>query len=107
MLGLDFYIRLPESIPNSRLATLSRPSLLGMLFGFPMRLAIDTLNRRSNIYRALEPTPVPQYLKTRSIFTRAILRFQLEAVSEPLGLLRTLMASLQPMDANSGYDKRH
>ncbi len=26
-LELDFYIRLPESIPNSRLATLARPSL--------------------------------------------------------------------------------
>src|SRR5512139_3612801 len=33
-LGIDFYIRLPESIPDSRLATLARPSLLEILRGF-------------------------------------------------------------------------
>ena len=30
-LGLDFYIRLPESIPNARLATLANPSRVAML----------------------------------------------------------------------------
>jgi CubicO group peptidase (beta-lactamase class C family) len=39
-LGLDFYIRLPESIPNARLATLERPGRLAMLRGFPIRLAL-------------------------------------------------------------------
>jgi CubicO group peptidase (beta-lactamase class C family) len=52
-LGLDFYIRLPESIPNSRLATLSRPGMLAMLRGFPLRLTLEVLNPRSNIVRAL------------------------------------------------------
>ena len=52
-LGLDLYIRLPESIPNSRLATLDEPSLIEMLLGFPVRLTLASLNRRSNIYRAL------------------------------------------------------
>src|SRR4029078_12554973 len=33
-LGLDIYIRLPETIPNSRLATIARPSLVEMLRGF-------------------------------------------------------------------------
>ncbi len=56
-LGLDVYIRLPESIPNSKLATLSSPSRLAMLFGFPIRLTLDALNRRSNIYRALVVNP--------------------------------------------------
>jgi CubicO group peptidase (beta-lactamase class C family) len=51
-LGLDFYIRLPGSVPNARLATLSRPSRMEMLRGFPLRLAIDVLNPRSNIVRA-------------------------------------------------------
>src|SRR3982751_5014060 len=37
-LGLDAYIRLPESIPNSRLATISRPTFVHMLLGFPLRL---------------------------------------------------------------------
>src|SRR3954451_5247713 len=49
----DVYIRLPESIPNSRLATLSPPRPIDMLLGFPLRLTLDSINRRSNIYRAL------------------------------------------------------
>ena len=52
-LGLDFYIRLPESIPNSRLATLARPSRAAMLLGFPIRLTLAVLNPRANIVRAL------------------------------------------------------
>lgn len=52
-LGLDFYIRLPESIPNSRLATLTRPSLVAMLRGFGLRFFLAASNRRSNIARAL------------------------------------------------------
>lgn len=53
----DVYIRLPESIPNHRLATLSRPGLLEMLRGFPPRFAIEALNPRSNINGALTRNP--------------------------------------------------
>lgn len=56
-LGLDVYVRLPESIPNSRLATLSSPGTLELILGFPIRLTIDSFNRRSNIYRALITNP--------------------------------------------------
>jgi CubicO group peptidase (beta-lactamase class C family) len=56
-LGLDLYIRLPESIPNSRFATLTPPGRLQMLFGFPLRLTLDSMNRRSNIDRALITNP--------------------------------------------------
>jgi CubicO group peptidase (beta-lactamase class C family) len=58
-LGLDVYVRLPESIPNSRLATLAKPSWRSMLFGtgFPMRLMLAAFNRRSNIHRALAVNP--------------------------------------------------
>ena len=35
-LGLDVYIRLPEDIPNSRLATMARPSWVDMMHGFPL-----------------------------------------------------------------------
>jgi CubicO group peptidase (beta-lactamase class C family) len=56
-LGLDFYIRLPESIPNSRLATLATPSPLAMLFGFPIRVTLAGFNHRSDIYRALIANP--------------------------------------------------
>ena len=56
-LGVDVYIRLPESIPNSRLATLTPPRPIDLLFGFPLRVTLDSMNRRSNIYRALITNP--------------------------------------------------
>jgi len=52
-LGLDFYIRLPESIPDSRLATLVDPNFFEMLFGFPLRMTPAVWNPRSKIRRAL------------------------------------------------------
>jgi CubicO group peptidase (beta-lactamase class C family) len=56
-LGLDLYIRLPEEIPNWRLATLAPPRTIDMLRRFRLRLMLDGLNRRSNIYRALVANP--------------------------------------------------
>jgi CubicO group peptidase (beta-lactamase class C family) len=58
-LGLDLYIRLPEHIPNRRLATIARPGLIDMLRGFPIRLAIDAMNRRSVISMALRGSELP------------------------------------------------
>ena len=52
-LRLDFYIRLPETVPDSKLATLVDPSLFEMLFGFPFRMTPAVWNPRSNIRRAL------------------------------------------------------
>lgn len=70
-LGLDLYIRLPESIPNSRLAVMAPPGKLQMLTGFPLRLAIDTLNHRSNIYRALAINPGSGvYMDEKTIYAR-------------------------------------
>jgi CubicO group peptidase (beta-lactamase class C family) len=56
-LRLDFYIRLPEEIPNSRLARIENPTALEMLFGFPIRLTLATIYPRSNLYRALVTNP--------------------------------------------------
>jgi len=56
-LGIDVYLRLPYTIPNDRLATLTPPGFIQVLRGFPPRLALDTLNHRSNIYRALVVNP--------------------------------------------------
>src|SRR5688572_9531844 len=56
-LGEDVYIRLPEDIPNSRLATIATPRPLQMLREFPLRFTLQVMNRRSNIYRALETNP--------------------------------------------------
>lgn len=58
-LGLDVYIRLPEDIPNARLATIARPSWIDVLRGFPLRLALDTMNPRSKIVRALKGSELP------------------------------------------------
>ena len=56
-LGEDVYIRVPEEIPNARLATLSPPSRIRMLTGFPLRFALEAMNPHSNIYRALVTNP--------------------------------------------------
>jgi len=56
-LGLDLYLRLPETIPNSRLATIAPPGRMELLLGFPFRLALEAMNPRSNIYRALQINP--------------------------------------------------
>lgn len=56
-LGLDFYIRLPETIPDSRLASIAPPGRLRMLAGFPLRLTLDSMNPRSILYRALIANP--------------------------------------------------
>jgi CubicO group peptidase (beta-lactamase class C family) len=71
-LGEDFYIRLPEEIPNSRLATLAPPGRLDMFIGFrPLRLLLEGLNPRSNISRALAVNPGTSiYLDDRRVYTR-------------------------------------
>lgn len=70
-LGLDFYIGLPEAIPNSRLAPLAAPGMLRMLLGFPIRLTLAAFNRRSNIYRALVVNPgTEMYLDKERIYAR-------------------------------------
>jgi len=57
-LGEDLYIRLPEDVPNSRLATLTPPGPIQMLVGFrPLRLLVEGMNPRSNLYRALVINP--------------------------------------------------
>jgi CubicO group peptidase (beta-lactamase class C family) len=71
-LGEDIYIRLPEEIPNARLATLSPPGRLEMLIGFrPLRLMVEGLNPRSNIYRALGVNPgTSVYLDEGCVYSR-------------------------------------
>jgi len=57
-LGEDIFIRLPEEIPNSRLATLAPPAGIDMLLRFrPLRLLLEGMNPRSNLYRALVTNP--------------------------------------------------
>ena len=70
-LGEDVYIRVPEEIPNARLATLSPPSRLRMLTGFPLRFALEAMNPHSNIYRALVINPGSAvYLDEQRVYAR-------------------------------------
>ena len=71
-LGEEVYIRLPEEIADSRLATLSPPGRLEMLIGFrPLRLMFEGMNRRSNISRALAVNPgTAVYLDERRVYAR-------------------------------------
>ena len=52
-LGLAFYIRLPASIPDSRLAPLIDPTFAEMVLGFPIKMSFDLLSPHSKIRRAL------------------------------------------------------
>jgi CubicO group peptidase (beta-lactamase class C family) len=71
-LGEDFYILLPEEIPNARLATLPSPGIVKMLIGFrPVRLLVEGLNPRSNISRALAVNPGTSiYLDESRVYAR-------------------------------------
>jgi CubicO group peptidase (beta-lactamase class C family) len=58
-LGLDLYIRVPDEIPNARLAPIASPSMAAMVCGFPPRLLLQAWNRRSKIVRALRGSELP------------------------------------------------
>jgi CubicO group peptidase (beta-lactamase class C family) len=70
-LGLDVYIRLPETIPNTKLAKIEPPTLLRRLTGFPLRVTLAGINRRSNFYRALLVNPGSEVsLDKKRIYSR-------------------------------------
>jgi CubicO group peptidase (beta-lactamase class C family) len=70
-LGEDFFIRLPESIPNARLALLSAPGFAEILMHFPLRLTIGAMNPHSNIYRALVANPGTEFIRDKqAIYVR-------------------------------------
>jgi CubicO group peptidase (beta-lactamase class C family) len=58
-LGLDVFIRLPESVPNSCLATMARPGWTELLRGFGLRMMFEVVNRNSNINRSLRGSDLP------------------------------------------------
>lgn len=67
-LGLDFYIRLPEEIPDSRLAPLQRPSMARAIFTLPPLFLLATLNPRSRVRRCLRGSELPT--ETDRIYAR-------------------------------------
>jgi CubicO group peptidase (beta-lactamase class C family) len=60
-LGLDFYIRVPESLPNRRLAPLVPPPLWHRFVGLPLPILLASMNRRSVLYRSLIANPGTQF----------------------------------------------
>jgi CubicO group peptidase (beta-lactamase class C family) len=72
-LGLDLYLRLPDTIPNSRLASIAPPGRIQMLVGFPFRFALDVMNPRSNIHRALVINPgTGVYVDQQRVYAREL-----------------------------------
>jgi len=60
-LELDFYIRLPREIPESRLARLERPTHMASAFlTTPISFILSTMNPRSRIRRALWGSELPE-----------------------------------------------
>ena len=55
--GLDFYIGLPESILDERLAPLEPPGRWQMLTGMPPLLMLRAMDRRSVLHRSLVANP--------------------------------------------------
>jgi CubicO group peptidase (beta-lactamase class C family) len=105
-LGEDVYIRVPEEIPNSRLATLSPPTPLRMLTGLPLRFTLESMNRHSNIYRALVTNPGSAVYQDKACILRAISKCRPVAASAPRGALRTRTASSQLADGSWGCIRR-
>ena len=56
-LGLEFYIGVPESIPDERFAPLEPPSLRKRLTSLPLPITLAAMNKRSVLYRSLIANP--------------------------------------------------
>ena len=70
-LGLDCYIRVPESLPDSRLAPLEPPGRWKMIVGMPLAVTIAAMNRHSVLYRSLIANPgTVFYLDPRRVVVR-------------------------------------
>jgi CubicO group peptidase (beta-lactamase class C family) len=51
-LGLEFYIGLPATIPNERLAVLALPGFIESVLGYPLSMVLAILNPWSSTFRA-------------------------------------------------------
>jgi len=58
-LNLDVFIRLPEDVPDARLAPIARPTTRQMVFGFSPRFLLEVLSPRSKIVHALRGSELP------------------------------------------------
>lgn len=56
-LDLDVYIRIPDTIPNERLARLARPNPIDLVKHFPFPVMMASMSPRSNLYKSLMINP--------------------------------------------------
>ncbi len=59
-LGLDFYIRLPDTLPDRRLARTQRFSMASAFVNLPLRTLLAALNPRSRFRRCLLGSELPE-----------------------------------------------
>jgi CubicO group peptidase (beta-lactamase class C family) len=72
-LGIEFYLRIPEALPDERLARLEPPSRWKMLTGMPPSVWLAAMNHRSVLYRSLIANPgTGFYLDPRRIYAREL-----------------------------------
>ena len=72
-LGEEFYIRLPEAIPDERLAPLMQESAVRSILGLPFRMLLDALNPRSVLFRSVISNPGTQVAIDRErVFAREL-----------------------------------
>jgi CubicO group peptidase (beta-lactamase class C family) len=72
-LRIDFFLRLPESIPNERLARLAPLSRWRVLRELPLPIVLASFNRRSVLYRSLIANPgTGFYLDARTVYAREL-----------------------------------
>lgn len=67
-LGLDFYIRLPDTLPDSRLAKTQRFDMASAFFALPFPTLLAALNPRSRFRRCLWGSELPE--KSEHIYRR-------------------------------------
>jgi CubicO group peptidase (beta-lactamase class C family) len=56
-LGAEFYIRVPDSIPNARLARLEPPTMWKRLIGMPLSVTLSAMRQHSVLHRSLVANP--------------------------------------------------
>ena len=103
-LGLDVYIRLPEAIPNSRLATIARPGPIEMLRGFPP--SIHAGSDESPLQHLPGTRGAPSCRTMSSASTRATSRCRPAVPSALRAPSRTPTACSPPADASWGCARR-
>ena len=85
-LGMQSYIRVPESLPDDRLAVIEPMGVMKRLTGFPFRFAIEAFNPRSNIVRALRGSEL--VMDPRRVYARDLEIPSGGAVTTARGLAR-------------------